>query len=317
MGGGEPSPGLAELQKAAPRLGQFAELIGELRRLAGEMDLPDFYEELVQRTGYAVMLEQKNTVEDRTRLENVHELLSSIQNYLENAGEEPSLAGFLDEIALYTDLDAHDPSEDCVVMMTMHSAKGLEFPVVFVVGVEEGIFPGIRAIGEPEEMEEERRLCYVAMTRAKEKLYMTCAAQRMLFGRTNSNRPSRFLGEIPAEYIERTGRLPYAERPAHERERPARPPRPVFDRGYSWAPPPPLRRAARRPRTGSPPRRARRKIPRPSSGRGDSVVHKAFGRGLVTKVTPMGGDALAEIAFDTVGTKRLMLKSAAQYMKKA
>ena len=131
-----------ELQKAAPRLSQFAELMAELRKLSGEMELPDFYEELVQRTGYAVMLEQKNTVEDRTRLENVHEVLSSIQNYLENAVDEPSLAGFLDEIALYTDLDSHDPSEDCVVMMTMHSAKGLEFPVVFVVGVEEGIFPG-------------------------------------------------------------------------------------------------------------------------------------------------------------------------------
>ena len=126
-----------ELQKAAPRLSQFAELMAELRKLSGEMELPDFYEELVQRTGYAVMLEQKNTVEDRTRLENVHEVLSSIQNYLENAVDEPSLAGFLDEIALYTDLDSHDPSEDCVVMMTMHSAKGLEFPVVFVVGVEE------------------------------------------------------------------------------------------------------------------------------------------------------------------------------------
>ena len=161
------------------------------------MPLPDFYEELIARTGYAVMLESKNTVEDRTRLENVRELLTSISGYLENAGEEPSLAGFLDEIALYTDLDSHDPDQDCVVMMTMHSAKGLEFPVVFVVGVEEGIFPGIRAIGEPEEMEEERRLCYVAMTRAKEKLYLTCANQRMLFGRTSSNRPSRFVEEIP------------------------------------------------------------------------------------------------------------------------
>ena len=305
-----------ELQKAAPRLGQFAELIEELQRLSGELDLPAFYEELVQRTGYAVMLEQKNTVEDRTRLENVHELLSSIQNYLENAEDTPSLAGFLDEIALYTDLDAHDPSEDCVVMMTMHSAKGLEFPVVFVVGVEEGIFPGIRAIGEPEEMEEERRLCYVAMTRAKEKLYMTCASQRMLFGRTNANRPSRFLGEIPPEYLERTGRLPYGERPEREEgwSRP-RPPRPVFDRGYSLgtsaAP-----AAVRSPAPGRRAPAAAAKNPPPDFRAGDSVVHKAFGQGLITKVTPMGGDALAEIAFDTVGTKRLMLKSAAQYMRK-
>ena len=307
-----------ELQKAAPRLGQFAELMSDLRKLSGELPLPDFYEELVQRTGYAVMLEQKNTVEDRTRLENVHEVLSSIQNYLDNVVDEPSLAGFLDEIALYTDLDAHDPDEDCVVMMTMHSAKGLEFPVVFVVGVEEGIFPGIRAIGEPEEMEEERRLCYVAMTRAKEKLYMTCASQRMLFGRTNSNRPSRFLGEIPAEYVEKSGRLPYAERQEREAERP----RPVrqrrtYDRGFSLGhePAAPASGAPapdwKSPAAGSAPRAAA-----PAFRAGDSVVHKAFGKGLITKVTPMGGDALVEIAFDTVGTKRLMLKSAAQYMKK-
>ena len=307
-----------ELQKAAPKLGQFAELMGELRKLSGELPLPDFYEELVQRTGYAVMLEQKNTVEDRTRLENVHELLSSIQNYLENAEDEPTLSGFLDEIALYTDLDAHDPDEDCVVMMTMHSAKGLEFPVVFVVGVEEGIFPGIRAIGEAEEMEEERRLCYVAMTRAKEKLYMTCASQRMLFGRTNSNRPSRFLWEIPAEYVEKSGRLPYAERQEREAERP----RPVrqrrtYDRGFSLghesaapssgAPAPDWKSPA----AGSAPKAAA-----PAFRAGDSVQHKAFGRGLITKVTPMGGDALVEIAFDTVGTKRLMLKSASQHLTK-
>ena len=307
-----------ELQKAAPKLGQFAELMGELRKLSGELPLPDFYEELVQRTGYAVMLEQKNTVEDRTRLENVHELLSSIQNYLENAEDEPTLSGFLDEIALYTDLDAHDPDEDCVVMMTMHSAKGLEFPVVFVVGVEEGIFPGIRAIGEAEEMEEERRLCYVAMTRAKEKLYMTCASQRMLFGRTNSNRPSRFLGEIPAEYVEKSGRLPYAERQEREAERP----RPVrqrrtYDRGFSLGHEPAAPSSdAPAPDWKSPAAGSAPKAAAPAFRAGDSVQHKAFGRGLITKVTPMGGDALVEIAFDTVGTKRLMLKSAAQYMKK-
>ena len=309
-----------ELQKAAPRLGQFAELISDLQRLAGELSLPDFYEEVMLRTGYAAMLEQKHTVEDRTRLENVRELLSSIQNYLDNTLEEPSLAGFLDEIALYTDIDSHDPSEDCVVMMTMHSAKGLEFPVVFVVGVEEGIFPGIRAIGEPEEMEEERRLCYVAMTRAREKLHMTCACQRMLFGRTNSNRPSRFLGEIPETYVEKSGRLPYGQHPAGE-ERPQRPrpPRRTFDRGYSMgssaystgssAPSAPDWKSAA----------AGAAAPAPGTGfrTGDSVVHKAFGRGLITKLTPMGGDALVEIAFDTVGTKKLMLKSAAQYMKKA
>ena len=300
-----------ELQKAAPKLGQFVELMDDLRKLSRELPLPAFYEEVVARTGYAVMLEQKKTIEDRTRLENVRELATSIQNYLDNAVEEPSLAGFLDEIALYTDIDSHDSGEDCVVMMTMHSAKGLEFPVVFVVGVEEGIFPGIRAIGEPEEMEEERRLCYVAMTRAKEKLYMTCASQRMLFGPTNSNRPSRFLGEIPPELVEKSGRLPYGER--GEGERPARKTAPVrrtFDHGFSLGHTAPAAQPAPAPAASQ---------AAPSGGAfrmGDTVRHKAFGQGLITKVTPMGGDALVEIAFDSVGTKKLMLKSASQYMTK-
>ena len=135
-----------ELERSAAKLAAFTNLMGELTGLLTTLPLDQFYEEMMIRTGYAAMLETKNTVEDRTRLENIRELLTSIRGYMENAGDEPTLAGFLDEIALYTDLDSHDPDQDCVVMMTMHSAKGLEFPVVFVVGAEEGIFPGIRAI---------------------------------------------------------------------------------------------------------------------------------------------------------------------------
>lgn len=319
-----------ELQKAAPKLAQFTEMIQDLRRQAGEMTLSDFYEELVARTGYAVMLEQKNTVEDRTRLENIRELSSSIQTYLDNAVDEPSLSGFLDEIALYTDLDNHDPSEDCVVMMTMHSAKGLEFPVVFVVGVEEGIFPGIRAIGEPDEMEEERRLCYVAMTRAKERLYMTCAAQRMLFGRTSANRPSRFLGEIPEEYVEKSGRNYRSEQEegdgGWQSQQHKTRQRPVFDRGYSVGggytgaiggtqggrSAADVGSVEKRPGVSSRPAASL-----PDFQKGDTVIHKAFGQGLITGLTPMGGDALVEIAFEKSGTKKLMLKAAAQHMTKA
>ena len=289
-----------ELSKAAPKLEQFTTMMEELQKLAGELALPDFYEEVLARTGYAVALEAKNTVEDRTRLENVRELLTSINSYLENAGEEPSLAGFLDEIALYTDLDSHDPDEDCVVMMTMHSAKGLEFPVVFVVGMEEGIFPGMRCIGDEEEMEEERRLCYVALTRAKEQLYLTCASMRMLYGRTSANRPSRFAGEIPPELLEQSGRS------YQEHSRP-------WESGSSFVPSPQARPKPI-PTPGKP-------YPTPSAPalslqKGDSVQHKAFGRGLVLSVQKMGGDALVEIAFDTVGTKRLMLKSASQHLTK-
>ena len=313
-----------ELQKAAARLAQFADLMSGLRRQAVELPLPDFYEEVVSRTGYAVMLEAKDTVEDRTRLENVRELLTSINSYIEDAEGEPTLAGFLDTIALYTDLDNHDPSEDCVVMMTMHAAKGLEFPVVFVVGVEEGIFPGIRAIGETEEMEEERRLCYVAMTRAKERLHLTCASQRMLFGRTSANRPSRFVGEIPAEYVQASGRsywsapdddaagrwtAPSTRSPSADRPSAYGAPRVPGGAGSPRRSPSAPRGGLGRPETKAP-------ASLPSFQKGDAVVHKAFGTGMILNVTPMGGDALVEIAFDKGGTKRLMLKSAAAHMEK-
>ena len=318
-----------ELQKAAPRLEQFAQLIRDLSALSRTMDLPAFYEETVARTGYAAMLQTKNDIESRTRLENVRELLTSINGYMENAEGEPSLAGFLDEIALYTDLDNHDPDEDAVVMMTMHSAKGLEFPTVFVVGMEEGIFPGIRAIGEAEEMEEERRLCYVALTRAKERLYLTCAGQRMLFGRTSSNRPSRFAGEIPAELLEQSGRSYLDPAPAGDgweedfdqtpqvstyRE-------PYRQGGGAYGG---ERRSAYTP--GRPQRDKARPmfqsaVSEPSAAlpeyqKGDMLEHKAFGRGMVLSTQKVGGDTLLEIAFDGVGTKRLMLKFTAQLMKK-
>lgn len=313
-----------ELQKAAARLSQFADLIRAQRKQVGEMPLTQFYEVLCADSGYAVALEARDTVEDRTRLENVRELGSSIQAYLDNS-DAPSLSGFLDEIALYTDLDSHDPGEDCAVMMTMHSAKGLEFPVVFAVGVEEGIFPGMRAIGDQEEMEEERRLCYVAMTRAKETLHMTCAAQRMLYGRTSANRPSRFLGEIPEERVERSGRSPYqsGERMAEGDWRPEREyhaarsggggyGRSGADRGYTPAAPAEPKTAA----LGGANTARTAAAPLPEFRKGEMVRHKAFGKGMILTIAKMGGDALVEVAFDNVGTKKLMLKSASQYMEK-
>jgi len=321
-----------ELQKAAGKLELFAAMIRELTGLSHTMELPAFYEEVVARTGYANMLQAKNDIENRTRLENVKELLTSINGYVENAEGEPTLEGFLDEVALYTDIDNHDPNEDAVVMMTMHSAKGLEFPVVFVVGMEEGIFPGMRTIGEPEEMEEERRLCYVALTRAKERLYLTCASQRMLFGRTSSNRPSRFTGEIPPDLLEQSGRRYTDRRPSYgwdeddfDQTIPSvstyRSPYSrgeSFDRGYERkpaAPSYPSRPISQRPGVGyTAPAKPAASLP--SFQKGDSVEHKAFGRGMVLNLQKMGGDALIEIAFDNVGTKKLMLKSASQYMKK-
>ncbi len=318
-----------ELQKAANKLGQFTAMMEELTQLSQTMDLPAFYEEVTARTGYAAMLQAKDDIESRSRLENVRELLTSINSYLENADGEPSLAGFLDEIALYTDLDSHDPDEDAVVMMTMHSAKGLEFPTVFVVGMEEGIFPGLRSIGEPDEMEEERRLCYVALTRAKERLYLTCAGQRMLFGRTSSNRPSRFAGEIPAELLEQSGRsyldptstggdwddFDQTPRVSTYRE-PYRQGGGAYgagERRSTYTPGRPQKAAAR------PAFQSAVSVPNPGLPeyqKGDMLEHKAFGRGMVTSTQKVGGDTLLEIAFDGVGTKRLMLKFTAQLMKK-
>ena len=187
------------LKSAASKLLKFADLIDNLRRAGATLALPEFYDEVLSQSGYVLALEEKNDMESRGRIENVQELKSNILGFLEQSPEDATLSGFLNEIALYTDLDSVEAGDNCVTMMTIHSAKGLEFPVVYVVGMEEGIFPGSAAMYDEEELEEERRLCYVAMTRAREKLVMTNARQRMLYGRTSSNKASRFLEEIPEE----------------------------------------------------------------------------------------------------------------------
>ena len=293
----------APLEKPANKMMQFVVMIEELAQLLDDgMSLPEFYDELLHRTGYAAALEAKPTEENKTRLENIRELKSSIHAYMQNA-EVPSLAGFLEEIALYTDLEEYSENDDTVVLMTMHSAKGLEFPNVFLVGFEDGLFPGMRAIGDYEEMEEERRLCYVAITRAKKNLTISYAKQRMLYGRTNAALPSRFLREIPEETVQRKGG--YHKKPEQQtyganfaRQ----------DAGLSGIP------------------QYKREIPAYKAAsaktvylelnKGDMVQHTAFGRGLVLSVMKMGGDALLEIAFDEIGTKKLMSKTASAHMKR-
>ena len=302
------------LQRAAPKFQKFVDLIQAMQRLAEEAELPEFYENLIQESGYAAMLSEKKDNESKSRLENIHELSSSISGYLENA-EEPSLGGFLDEVALYTDLDSVEDGDNCVTLMTMHAAKGLEFPIVFSIGMEEGVFPGYRAIGEEEELEEERRLCYVALTRAKERLYLTCAAQRMLFGRTSANLPSRFVQEIPTEHLQVGGRV--------------RQPRREIIQDNDWSteerisqiPQPASRSRTPRPSgTRAAPAAYRQPAPKAQPlmqlKKGEMVRHSAFGTGMVLSIQPMGGDALIEVAFDNVGTKRMMLKAAAQFMVK-
>lgn len=298
------------LEKAAAKLAQFTGMIEDMARLLREgMSLPDFYDELLIRTGYVDMLNAKPCVENETRLENVRELKSSIHSYMENA-ETPTLAGFLEEIALYTDIEQYNDSDDAVVMMTMHSAKGLEFPHVFLVGFEEGLFPGSRAIGDMQEMEEERRLCYVAITRAKQTLTISYARQRMLYGRTNAALQSRFLKELPEDNIIRKGGY-------H--------PRPETSSSYgsygnsTWQQTGVVRSAGtdylrRSERTSF--ASASSKVSYLELNKGDMVQHTAFGKGMVLSVMKMGGDALLEIAFDQIGTKKLMAKTASAHMKK-
>ena len=290
------------LERSAPKLMNFTVLIEECAELLETLPLPEFYEELLIRTGYTAMLEQKDDPENRARLENVRELKSSIMTYLENT-DEPSLGGFLEEIALYTDIEQYDAEADAVVMMTMHSAKGLEFPNVYIVGAEEGLFPGMRAIGEPEEMEEERRLCYVAITRAKKHLTITGARQRMLYGRTTVNRPSRFLDEIPEELMVRKE----APRPGGYSSGEG------MSRTYAYGG---MQKSAAPRRVTDSFSAPKPKAPLPEFRKGDMVQHNVFGNGMVLSVLKMGNDAMLEIAFDQVGTKRLMAGAAAARMKK-
>ena len=286
------------LEKAAQKLLQFSALIEELAGLlANGMSLPEFYDELLLRTGYADMLLSKPTEENKTKLENVKELKSSIQSYLANT-TEPTLSGFLEEISLYTDLEQYNEGDDAVVMMTIHSAKGLEFPHVFLVGFEDGLFPGMRAIGDRDEMEEERRLCYVAITRAKKSLTISHARMRMIYGRTASALPSRFLQEIPENCIVKRGGYHHQ---VQEKSRESYEKRIAKSHGYLSS----TIRAQTAP-----------SAPMPEFSKGDMVMHAAFGKGMVISVTKMGGDALLEVTFDDIGTKKLMAKAAGAHMKK-
>ncbi len=274
-----------DLVRRSAVLKGFTDTIKELAAIAEDFDAEEFFDALCDKTGYTEMLRAQG-LEGETRLENVGELKTNLMKYQE-AAELPELSGFLEEVALYTDLDRMEES-DCVLMMTMHSAKGLEFSTVFIVGAEEGVFPGMQAIYEMGEMEEERRLAYVGITRAKRQLYITAAASRMIFGQTNHNRLSRFVEEIPEEYKEffdENGRYDYNKdrKSYHFGE---------DDYGnvkveinFTEAP----------------------KISQGAVYRsGDAVSHRVFGKGTVLKATAMSGDTLLEIAFDKVGTKKLM-----------
>ena len=273
------------LSRTAVKLTALAQMFDELKLISETEPLDSLLDELMQKTGYHAMLQAQGD-EGAGRLENINELKSTIANYTQNA-EEPSLSGFLEEIALYTDIDSMDSDADSVTLMTVHSAKGLEFMNVFVVGMEENIFPSSRSMDLEEDIEEERRLAYVAITRARKRLYLCCARQRMLFGTTQYNRPSRFVGELPSEFVNETfERTAQEEAPRAERRSPD-----LKASGFGKG------LGAQKPASGG-------------SGKvfavGDRVSHNIFGEGTVLKAVRMSNDTLLEIAFEKVGTKKIM-----------
>ena len=287
------------LSRASAALLRFADMIADLGEKARTLPLDEVYDALLEQSGYRLALEMQGSEEAQGRLDNIRELKSSILDYMKRTAElggEPSLEGFLEELSLISDVDKYDENADVVTMMTMHSAKGLEFPHVFLCGVEEGLFPSYRSMDSQEEMEEERRLCYVAMTRAKETLTITCAQRRMLYGQTSYARPSRFIAEIPAELVREAG---------HKLRREERSPRP--DRSWERAP-------VRPPRT-APAAYAPQSAPLPDFRPGMHIRHKAFGPGKIVEVTPMGGDMLLRIQFEEAGEKLMMAKTAMRFMK--
>lgn len=280
------------LMKASAKLHAFTDMINGFAEIAesGSMKLAELYEKIVRDIGYIPYLKREKDDYEQ-RIEDIDELKSNLVKYEEENPDGTGLYGFLEEISLLTDIDNYDEDADSVVLMTMHSAKGLEFPVVFIPGMEDGIFPGVQSLYDENEMEEERRLAYVAITRAKQELYMVKSKQRLLYGSTKYNRPSTFLNEIPLEYLNMTE---------------AKPPVRSAEAVESVKPKPRLMTSAKAFSTAG---------TADMSGNtdfktGDSVMHKTFGKGLVISSKPVGNDVLLEIAFDTVGTKKLMAKFA-------
>ncbi len=280
------------LKRSSAKLLQFADLINELIQASSTLNLGDLYELLLEKTNYSQYLREAEEETAQDRIDNINELLSNLRQYEQDNGEEATLSGFLEEISLMTDVDNLDESVDAVVMMTMHSAKGLEFPCVFLPGFEEGIFPGMQAIYNPPEIEEERRLAYVAITRAKEELTIVNAETRMIFGSTNRNKPSRFCMEIPEELVDRHR--------AREWKKPE--PGTVLPVSYRETRAVSMQAA----RNFGPAAAARPEKPSVALRPGDAVMHKTFGQGMILSASPMGNDVLLEIAFERVGTKKLM-----------
>lgn len=282
-----------QLSRAATKLKSFVALIDGLMEAeqSGDYSLAELYNLILEHTDYEKYLKTEKDNPD-VRIENIEELSSNIIKFEEDYAEEASLSNFLEEISLQTDIDNYDAEADSSVMMTLHSAKGLEFPVVFIAGLEEGVFPSIATMMNPDELNEERRLAYVGITRAKEKLYITKAKSRMLMGHTSYNKVSRFVNEIPPELLNYTGEKKtfastngFSASSSHI----------SIGAGSKFTPNKSFNTFTK---------------PAVKSGtvykKGDCVFHKVFGKGMIMKTEKMGNDTILEVAFDKAGTKTLM-----------
>ncbi len=312
---------------------EFINTIEELKDKKDKLVISELIKTTLKKTGYTKALEEENTIEAENRIENLEEFLTVAIEFEEEYAEN-SLSQFLEGITLSSDIDNVEEAEDSVTLMTLHSAKGLEFPVVFLVGMEEGIFPGYKSISEPKELEEERRLCYVGITRAKEYLYLTCSKQRTIFGSTSYNPVSRFLKEIPEDLLEGYQEA-FGEEDANKNQ--------MFkDSNYTWTygskdngniktykigEMEPVGVAAKTDKvnnnSGFTFRTAEsflnnlgkktlgnKEVDLSKYEAGVRVYHKKFGEGTINMVEPEGEDLKVDIQFDKVGHKRLMARYA-------
>ena len=281
-----------EFKTAIKKLLSFSEIIQSLIKLKDTVTIEELTGRILNDTGYMPALVMEDTTESKTRIENLGEFISVITEFEKNEETGNTLGEFLENISLVSDIDGYDENEDSAVLMTIHSAKGLEFPIVFLSGLEEGLFPGMRSMESDDDIEEERRLCYVAITRAKEQLYITKTISRTIHGKTMPTTASRFFKEIPVEYLEdKTTLQPKVAKVMQDLgvRNAAAPKKEVYmTKGF-----------------GSSVK---------SSGStdyskfkaGDTVEHRTFGRGEILKATPCGNDCILEIQFESIGFKRLM-----------
>ena len=276
-----------ELKSAAAKMNGFVKLIDELAQMKEDTPVSELLSETEKRSGYIEMLVNENTVESRTRLENLGEFMTVAKDFEANEDYEGKLSEFLENVTLASSTDELSEEDDAAVLMTIHSAKGLEFPVVFIAGMEERIFPSMRSVSDPESLSEERRLCYVAMTRAKEKLYITKTERRFMYGKTEYSMESRFWGEIPAAYKEEIPEKKKIYEYVHDKTSPKKK---IHERSglmFSLG-------------------KGDSETHGDSYKAGDRVEHKVFGKGTVTAVQPYKTGAVLQIQFDTAGHKVIL-----------